>query len=340
MMHNRHGLGRKISKKIQRTVRKRCKFGCVICRAAVFHYEHITPEFKDAHKHDADNICCLCGSCHEKVNRKQFSKKFVLQEYQRIQKSRDDEVQAPFDFLDFSNGKAELKIGGIAYDPGVRCIFKYHGRPVLSAAPGDSDVPGAINATFLDCEGRQTLRIKNNVWEGAIDAWDTEVTGSRISVRKRKGQFSLRLRLEAPGRIVVERLDMRFNDAIILASEHTHALGRQLATGQICWFHATMVHMGAPLRKASAIEFVHPGEIERRDLKLVGSGKRLASENNLVVAQTGLGVTYKPIGVIVGAGCANFGLAEFAVGASASLEEMRKCVFERPNSVAEFIATE
>lgn len=215
-VHNKHGLCRNIPDPVKREVRRKSKFGCVICRAGLFDYEHIIPEFEDAKAHDPEKICCLCGSCHAKVTRGHLSKTFIQKKYEECKSADPDDLPPPFDFLDFHDGKAQLKVGGITYDPGVRCILEYHGLDVIRVAPGSSDVPGGINAAFLDSDGENTLLIDDNVWLGAVDAWDIEVVGPRITVRKNKGSVAIRLRLEPPGKIVIERLDMRFKDAHVL----------------------------------------------------------------------------------------------------------------------------
>jgi hypothetical protein len=210
---------------------------------------------------------------------------------------------------------------------------------LISVAPTEGDFPGAINALFLDSDGNESLRIDGNSWKGAMRSWDTEVVGPRISVRKRRGEFSVRLRLEPPGRIVIEHLDMRVADAHVLASEKTYALGRYRAENEIIWFHAGRFAMGAPLDDAAAIEFLTPYEAEWRDQMWIGKGQRLAAQDGQHVMQTGLGVTDKRLGIIIAAGCLRFQLPEFVGGEKRPLAQMRRCVFAKPDKVPEFIAT-
>ncbi|ULB12518.1 hypothetical protein ORIO_22345 (plasmid) [Cereibacter azotoformans] len=336
-MVNKHGLPRDIPDPIKRIIRQRSKFGCVICRAGIFDYEHFDPDYSDATTHDPDAICCLCTACHAKVTRGHFSKAYVRKKYSEVNAANVADVPPPFDSLDFHEGKAELKLGGISYDSGVAAVVKYHGDEIFSISPSHgADTPG-INAIFLDDNGKETLRILNNVWQGAIQAWDTEVVGPRIKVRKRKGALSLALRLEPPGRIVIEKLDMRVADAHILVSEQSYALGRYYDDHKLNWFHADMVHIGAPLPGASAIEFLTYFEAEWRDQKWNGRGQRLATADSNMVMQTGLGVANKRMGIIVGANCLKFGMASFSSGGPRPIEKMRQVVFNRPDRVAEYI---
>ena len=340
-MFNRHGLSRSILDPIKRFVRQRSKFGCVVCRAGIYDYEHIEPEFRDATTHDPDGICCLCSSCHTKVTRRQYSKAYVKEKYKEVEAADVAVVPSPYDQLDFHEGKAELKIGGISYDPGVSSVVNYHGQEIFSISPSNGVETAGISALFLDNDGNKTLRIQDNVWQGAMEAWDTEVVGPRIKVRKKKGMFAVVLRLEPPGRIVVERLDMRIGNAHILVSETSYAVGRYNDKKDIYWFHATMAHMGQPMAGASAIEFLTDYEAEWRDQQWKDrrTGMRMATPNDQLVIQTGLGVANKPLGIIIGAKCLHFGFGQLASGGPRNLGKMRQLVFNAPDKVAEYIGT-
>lgn len=186
-------------------------------------------------------------------------------------------------------------------------------------------------------KAKDTLQIVDNTWRGAVSAWDTEVVGPRIKVRKKKGTFSLILRLEPPGRIVIEKLDMRIADAHILASESSYALGRYESSDRVYWFHANMVHMGAPLPQASAIEFLTYLEAEWRDRKWKGKGFRMEAADDNIILQSGLGVANKPMGIIVGANCLKFGIGTLSCGGPRPIGKMRTLVFRKPERVAEYI---
>jgi hypothetical protein len=59
---NKFGLSGDIPKPVERAVRRRCGFGCVICGDAIFTYEHFDPPFKEAREHKPKGITLLCGS--------------------------------------------------------------------------------------------------------------------------------------------------------------------------------------------------------------------------------------------------------------------------------------
>lgn len=54
----------KIPARIKRAVRQRCGFGCVMCGAPVYHYEHMK-DWAIVLKHEEENITLLCPNSHE-----------------------------------------------------------------------------------------------------------------------------------------------------------------------------------------------------------------------------------------------------------------------------------
>lgn len=59
---------RNIPRPIQREVRQRCGFGCVICGTPLYEYEHME-EWAEVKRHVAEEITLLCDKHHkEKTN--------------------------------------------------------------------------------------------------------------------------------------------------------------------------------------------------------------------------------------------------------------------------------
>lgn len=228
MPTNRHGLSRHIPAIVARQIRQRSKFGCVLCRAGFYEYEHINPTFEDARTHDPASICCLCSSCHGAVTRGQRSKASVKAAYEAIQAKSIEEAGKPIGPLDFYGGNAELLIGGLRYSPIVKTVLRYYGVDAIKIVPGDCATPGTISATFTDEAGTPVLELIENAWQGSTANWDIQVIGPRITVRSQAGAIPLKLRLDPPGIIVIERLDMRIGDCHLLVSESAYAAGRYL----------------------------------------------------------------------------------------------------------------
>jgi len=335
---NKHGLSRDIPAKIRREVRQRCKFGCVICRKGLYQFEHIDPPFEDANEHSVDDICALCGGCHEEVTRGHLSKAAVRAAYQRIQNQPLEETIRPVGPLDFHDGSAELSIGELLYSPAVRSVVRYHGVDIIQVSPSlSAGEPGTISAIFTDDDGTETLRLDENAWIGSLTPWDIEVLGNEITVRRKLGQIVLQLRLEPPGRIIITRLDMRVYDAHILVGGGTYAVGRYLTDGTVHWVHAYVQIYGSTAN-GTAIEFTEPEALERRDQFYRMKGKELATDDRNIVINSNAGVLIKPIGVAIAGLCGSFALVQLAVG-NQPLQEMRRVMIKRPSEICRFIST-
>lgn len=334
---NKHGLSRTIPAAVRREVRRRSRFGCVVCRRGFYQYEHIDPPFKEAREHDPERMCCLCGSCHDAVSRGQMSKGLIAAKYREIQQTPVEDVDPPSGPLDFHDGTAELVIGGLYYAPAVRTVLRYHGRDVMRVQPAEREgEPGLISAVFTNDQGEETLRLEENAWIGSLAAWDIEVEGQRITVRRKRGSIALRLRLDPPGRIVVERLDMRYGDAHVLATEETYAVGRYMPHG-VHWLHA-MIQIERSSPAGAAIEFASPAELSVRDLVLGGRGQELACEDRRVVLNSTAGVMVKELGIAVASFSGRFKLARLSIGPR-PLAALRRVILEEPEELCRFIST-
>jgi hypothetical protein len=321
---NRFGLSRNIPADVKREVRRRSRFGCVMCRVGFYHYEHIDPEFKDAKAHDPDNICCLCGSCHDAVTRGRKSKAYVRKQYDQLRSTPATSAPLPKGPLDFHDGTAKLTIGGVRYSPAVKSILRLYGQDVMRVDPGDANSPGTISATFFDDTGLPILRLEENEWLSRTDSWDIQVVGSRLKVRQRGSRDSLILRLQPPGEIVVEWMDMRLTSFHILATEWTYAVGRHLSEEEVFWLSTHLrVRVSSPI--GCAIEVGDPADIQRRYENWPPAGQGLATSDSKMVMQSGYGVGYIPLGILIASYCPSFDIGSTAIG-SKKLSDMRKVI--------------
>lgn len=335
---NKYGLNRYIPADIRREVRQRSKFGCVNCRLGFYQYEHINPTFEEAKEHNPDNICCLCGACHDAVTRGQLSKRAVIAAYKRIQDLPMEKVGLPVGPLDFHDGNAELQIGGLLYTPAVHTILRYYGQNLISVFPSsDSNEPGTISAIFTDDSGKEILSLEKNEWVGSLDNWDIEIKGQHIVIRREKKDVVLHLRLDPPGRIVVQYLDMRIYDSHILITDKTYAVGRYREDGLIHWVYAN-IHIRQASPFGAAIEFTDPAVLEERDLFFRNFGQELHTNDRVIVMNSNGGVMVKPLGIVIAGLCGSFDLAEFATGYQ-SLLGMRKIIINHPDQIASYIST-
>ena len=222
--YNKHGLSRYIPADVERDIRVRSKFGCVFCRSAIYQYEHIIPEFNDAIEHSSDHMCLLCGRCHDKVTKGQISKASVRRQYEKVQ--TDANIKRPFDDLILDSQRLTVVLGSSIFN-GARTLIEIDGDAVLAIEPPEDGMSfPTISGEFSDENGEELFRIERNVWSGRPDVWDMKVEGKEIIIRSAPGKIALKLIIEPPNRIVVERLDMRTRSAFLRLRKGSLEVGR------------------------------------------------------------------------------------------------------------------
>lgn len=204
---NKFGLTRNIPSAIRREVRQRCGFGCVICGLSLYDYEHFEPDFKDAEKHNPNGITLLCMQCNQKRNRKVLSVETVS-----TANANPKCLQQGFanEAFDFGSKSIKVKFAGVTF---TRCdhLIVVAGIPVLSIKdPELEHEPYILSGRFCDHAGKATLEIEENVWSVGAGCWDVECEGPKITIRKGSGDIVLVLKSEPPDKLVIERINMKF----------------------------------------------------------------------------------------------------------------------------------
>lgn len=335
---NAQGLSRNIPTSTKRAIRRKSKFGCVICRCGFYDYHHIAPSYRDAKDHNPDFICCLCPTCHSAVTRGTLSNETVLAKYKEINAMSSNEAPHPVGPLDFHFGDAQLQFGGLHFHPAVNTILRYHGDDVIKTKPGSDGQPGSISAVFTDDAGHVTLRLEENQWIGDLSQWDVTVTGNRIEVLSRASHTSLRLRLEPPGKVVVEHIDMRYEDIHILANETTFAVGRYLDDETIRWTSCKFsIHKSRP--SGAVIDVMSFEDIELHDKATTAGIGGMTTANRELVIDANAGFVVKSIGVSFASLCGGFDAYSLPSLGIRPLPSIRHVIFKRPQSLLRYIGT-
>lgn len=224
MTTNRFGLSRNIPEEVRREVRRRSKFGCVICRCAFYQYEHIEPAFADAQVHDPAHICLLCGHCHDKVTRGALSKKTVTEKYECVRTSAS--VGRPFDEFDLNTNQIKVTLGACSFH-NAQTLIQLDGHVALAIEPPEEGAAfPRLSGYFSDVQGNELFRIERNVWYGPATTWDLEVKGRVITLRLESGHVALRIEVNPPTDIHVQVLDMRLGNGHLILRENALIVGR------------------------------------------------------------------------------------------------------------------
>ncbi|WP_265168215.1 hypothetical protein [Pseudomonas solani] len=204
---NKHGLSRTIPPDVKRQVRQRCGFGCIKCGCGIIQYEHVDPEFHEASVHDPASIVTLCPTCHANVTSKFWSKATIKKYAENPACLQTGVLKHEFDF--FSDSYPSIRIGGVTH---TNCStpIEVFDRPVISIKPPETKGgPFRISGTFCDRFGAPTLKIVDNEWIAYSDSWDVEVSAGKIIIRNGPGDIVLKMVVDPPNSLSVERLKMR-----------------------------------------------------------------------------------------------------------------------------------
>lgn len=224
MTVNKHGLSRTIPSAVKREIRQRSKFGCVVCRCGIYEYEHIKPEFHEAHEHDPKNMCLLCGQCHNKVTRNILSKETVARLYGELQENQ--EIKSPGEVFDLNSGNITVKVGACIFKCSEE-IIRFGDKLILSINPPEnlSSLP-SLSGLFSDEDGNEIFRIDNNEWTGPTEYWDVEFAGSELTIRSAPGKIALKLKVNPPNEIEIVTLDIKVDGCHLLCKNGSFSLGR------------------------------------------------------------------------------------------------------------------
>lgn len=204
---NKYGLSRTIPSPIKRTIRQRCGYGCVCCGLGIYDYEHVDPEFKDAHDHLPSAMCLLCGQCHTKVTRNAMFKETVKRGLKNPYCIKNGYTFEDLDVWN-DNGKFTVSIGGAVFeDP--KSVLNILGEEILIIeSPEEPGAPPIVSGKFYNESGALLFEIEKNRWLGSIKSWDIETKGSSIIVRSASRKILLKLKQQAQDQVAIERLDM------------------------------------------------------------------------------------------------------------------------------------
>ena len=206
-MKNKHGLSRDIPRDVKRYVRQRCGFGCVICGASIYQYDHFEPEFSEALTHEGDGITLLCPTHHDEKTRGVLPIELVKRhnlDPTSVKYGQTSITRPYFDHI------PSLALGGGMLVENTPIPVMVRGIPMIEfMAPEPGSKVARINANITSEDGKNGLRIVDNEWIVDAGVWDYEWIGQRMTIRDNNGKVSLQISIFPPKLIMVDKL--RYN---------------------------------------------------------------------------------------------------------------------------------
>ena len=197
---------RNIPLPIQREIRQRCGFGCVICGIPLYEYEHME-EWANVQRHVADEITLLCDQHHREKTAGLLPKEAVREANDKPYNLKDG-VSKPYD-LHFSGAQAEILIGGNGFtceDQGYGTIMvpiSVDGTPLIGFVIADGHL--LLNLVIFDEFNCPVLHINNNQLFYSVSPWDIQLVGKKLSIREAHRKILIEIEFQPPNKVVITR---------------------------------------------------------------------------------------------------------------------------------------
>lgn len=231
---------------MQREIRKRCGFGCVICGIPLYEYEHML-EWAVVKRHVAEEITLLCDQHHREKTNGLLPAAAVKEANENPFNLRDG-VSAPYT-LHFSGSECATVIGGNAFTTrdrghGTQIIpLLIDGVPMVGFILSDGHL--LLNVNVFDEYNELAFRIQNNVVTYGTTAWDVTLIGHDLKIREAHGKFLLDIKFQTPNSIVISRARFLLNGIEVrVTPDELHVVNNNTRL-QRC--HAQDVEIGVAL---------------------------------------------------------------------------------------------
>ncbi|MBH0238476.1 HNH endonuclease signature motif containing protein [Methylobrevis albus] len=199
---------RTIPEPVQRQVRQDCGFGCVICGAPIFTYDHID-EFSITQSHESSNIALLCYNHHMEKTAKRLSKD-VVKKYRASPHNKMRKSKGIHTWI-LQGNSVEFRIGNNVFgSPAMSDGEKYVAINFMEMEifsvrrEGDNLL---VSIFINDIEGNQVLKIIDNEMILGENLWDFDFSGTRMKIRS----------LSNPKRVI--NFEFNPNTSVIYISE-------------------------------------------------------------------------------------------------------------------------
>ncbi|EGH6208187.1 cell division protein [Salmonella enterica] len=208
MNNNDKCTSRNIPLPIQREVRQRCGFGCVICGLPLYEYEHME-EWALVKRHVADEITLLCDQHHKEKTNGLLPKEVVHQANKKPFNLQNG-TSKPYN-LHFFGEDMTVKIGTNIFSKKIRDDESFtsmvpvmvDGIPLLAFIIQDNHI--LINMNLFDRANNPLLKIVNNQLIYNVTTWDIQLTARTLTIREKARKILLELEFIPPNKIEIRK---------------------------------------------------------------------------------------------------------------------------------------
>ncbi len=187
-------VSRTIPEPIKRAVRQKCGFGCIICGAPIFQYDH-HPNFSQVQKHEVSGIFLLCPAHHVEKTSSRLPASILEAAVQNPINLTREKTSAYRVLL--GDGKKNIRLGGNQYlvnfndTDGKFDAIRILGRTVVGIESQEGSL--LLNLVLTDSYGATVLEVTQGELVLSTGVWDYKFEGKSIAIRSapRKIEISL-----------------------------------------------------------------------------------------------------------------------------------------------------
>ena len=200
-----------ISKPMEREIRRRCGFGCVMCGNPLYEYHHMK-DWSMTHEHVTDDITLLCNMHHTEATNNLVTKEMVEQA-NRMPHNLKKGVSTPY-YLHFSGNDGTIIVGSLSFKTNLIANHFFSAVLVdMISLIGFQMENGflLIQLALIDEHNVPVLTIRNNELVYKMDNWDVQFVKNSLIVRRGLGDIMLDIVFRVPDTINIRRGELHAN---------------------------------------------------------------------------------------------------------------------------------
>ncbi|MCE4957725.1 HNH endonuclease signature motif containing protein [Macrococcoides caseolyticum] len=203
---------RNIPLPIQREVRRRCGFGCVICGNPIYDYDHMKG-WAEVREHVAEDITLLCPKHHREATAKRLPREIVLEANENPYNLKNGKSTSHELF--YLGNKCEFLLGGDSYSYTFECegsVFiplMIDGSPVIKFRYENNHL--LLSMVLLDKFNIPILLIIDNQLTYSVDVWDIQFVGNKLTLREAHRKILFEIEFYPPNKVSIVKGNILFN---------------------------------------------------------------------------------------------------------------------------------
>ena len=206
-----------IPPEIKRAVRERCGYGCVLCGAQPYDYDHMV-EYEIVKCHEAENLTLLCKHHHGEKTLKNLPRERIEQANQAPYNLSSGKTK--YRLLYYAGNSVEVHIGGNTFkysgmEDGFRFIpLQIDGQEIIAFSYEAGNL--LLSFVSFDRLNQKVVEIIDNEITHSTFVWDAEWSANKLTLREGNGRFLLRLLFQTPNIIKIDKGFFHLNSTDLL----------------------------------------------------------------------------------------------------------------------------